>query len=220
MRILIRVAAAAMIAGLYLGLVWAPEDAILGQVQRIFYPHVATAWNAYLAFTVVLVGSIAYLRTRNEAWDRLAASSAEIGVVFTTLVLLTGPIWARAVWGVWWTWDPRLTTTLILWFIYVGYLVLRAAIDQPDRRARIAAVFGIIGFIDVPIVHFSVTWWRTIHPSVIRPGKLDLEPAMLVALLVNVAAFTLLYAVLVACRTRLERVSAAVAALRERLRSA
>lgn len=214
-RALVRLAAAAMIAGLYLAFLWAPTDVTLGHVQRIFYVHVATAWNAYLAFTVVLVASIAYLKTRRPAWDRIALSSAEVGVLFTTLVLITGPIWARAVWGVWWTWDPRLTTTLILWFIYVGYLVLRAAIEEPERRARVAAVFGIIGFIDVPIVHFSVVWWRSIHPNIIGQGKMELEPAMLVALLVNVLAFTLTYLALLEARTRLEEQKQAVEGLRQ-----
>lgn len=213
---LVRLAAAAVVAGLYLALLWAPTDVTLGHVQRIFYVHVATAWNAYLAFTVVLGASLAYLKTRRLAWDRVAAASAEVGVLFTTLVLLTGPIWARAVWGAWWTWDPRLTTTLILWFIYVGYLVLRSAVEEPERRARVAAVFGIIGFVDVPLVHFSVVWWRSIHPNIIGRGKLELEPTMLVALLVNVLAFSLIYLALLEARTRLEEHRAALEALRRR----
>src|SRR5690606_1870764 len=144
-----------LFAGLYLALIYAPPERTMGEVQRIFYFHVASAWNAFLAFIVVAAASIAYLLTRQPRWDQLAHASAEVGVLFTTLTLMGGTLWMRPVWNTWWTWDPRLTTTLILWFIYVGYLLLRSLTEGSERRARLAAIYGIIGFIDVPIVYLS-----------------------------------------------------------------
>ena len=180
-----------------------------GQLQRIFYFHVPSAWVAYLAFALVFIASIAYLRTRNRRWDLLAESSAELGVVFTTLVLVTGPIWARPVWGTWWQWDARLTSALVMWLTYVGYLFLRSLAIDPSQAGRLAAVVGIVGFINVPIVHFSVRWWRTLHPS--GPTVADLErdsglgSPELLAFFVALAAFTLLFALLLAMRVRLGR---------------
>src|SRR5918992_6175492 len=136
-----------------------------GQLQRIFYIHVPSAWLGYLSFAIVFLASIAYLRTGAERWDLLAHASAEIGIVFTSLVLVTGPIWARPVWGTWWEWDARLTSTLVLWLTYAGYLFLRSLASDQQAVGRLAAVVGIVGFLDVPIVHFSVQWWRTLHPS-------------------------------------------------------
>jgi heme exporter protein C len=138
-------------------------------------------------------------------WDIVARSSAEIGVLFTTLALVTGSLWAKPVWGSWWTWDPRLTTTLVLWLIYVSYLLLRSAIPEPDRRAAFASVVGIVGFVDVPIVFGSIRWWRTIHPVVMDTGGFDLARPMLVALLVALSAFTILYLALLSVRISLER---------------
>ncbi|MEE9239579.1 MAG: cytochrome c biogenesis protein CcsA, partial [bacterium] len=158
-------AAASMLFAIYADLFIAKTDALQGVPQRIFYVHVPSAWIAFLAFFFVFVFSIRYLIRRNMDDDIRAHACAEVGVVFCTLVLITGPIWARPVWGVWWTWDARLTTALILWMIYVGYLMLRAYMTDPDQRARFSAVLGIVGFIDVPIVHMSVKWWRTLHPG-------------------------------------------------------
>jgi heme exporter protein C len=197
---------------LYQALVAAPTERFMGHVQRIFYFHVASAWTAYLAFAVVLAGSVAYLWRRDLRWDRLAAASAELGVLLTTATLASGAIWARRVWGAWWTWEPRLTTTAVLWRLYAAYLVLRRSLDEPERRARYAAVFGILAFLDVPVVHMSVVWWRSIHPSTIGPAGIDLHPAMLQALLVAVAAMTLLYAVLLRLRLALARLEEAVEA--------
>src|SRR2546428_3582581 len=154
---------------------YAPTDRVQGIVQRIFYFHVPMAWIAYLAFFVVLVGSVGYLVRREPVWDRIARSSAEIGVLFTSLVLITGSLWAKPIWNTWWTWDARLTSTLVLWFIYVGYLMLRSYTPDPERAARFGAVLGIIGFADVPIIHFSVQWWRTLHPE---PVVLQAEPQL------------------------------------------
>src|SRR4029079_18503072 len=148
----------------------APADAEQGNVQRIMYVHVPSAWLAYLSFFVVFIASIAYLRTSKIRWDRIAAASAEIGVLFTGLAIALGSLWGKPVWGTWWTWDPRLTTTAVLLLIYIGYLAIRRVTDNPTRRARWAAVIGIVGFIDVPIVHLSVIWWRSLHqgPTLLR----------------------------------------------------
>jgi heme exporter protein C len=183
------------VAALYLVFLYVPTEATMGVVQRIFYFHVPVAWVAFLAFFIVFLGSILYLVKRNETWDLIASSSAEIGVVFTTLVLITGSIWAKPIWGVWWVWEPRLTTALVLWFIYLAYLLVRSFAVEPSRGARFAAVVGIVGFIDVPIVALSITLWRTQHPGpVIFNG--GLVPAMLLTLMVSLAAFTALYALL------------------------
>lgn len=209
---------AVMLVALYLVFIWVPNEKTMGAVQRIWYFHVASAWNALLAFLVVFVGSVQYLRTRLERWDVLAGASAEIGVLFTTLVLITGPIWARAVWGVWWTWDPRLTTTLVLWFIYVAYLVIRATTEGDEKRARFGAVFGIIGFVDVPIVFMSIRWWRSVHPVVFEPGRMGVASSMLATLLVSVGAFTLLYVYLLRHRVVLENLKREISTLKQVLR--
>ncbi len=188
----------------------APPDAVQGNVQRLMYVHVPAAWLAYVAFLVVFVASIAYLRTRSVRWDRVAHASAEIGVLFTALAIALGSLWGRPVWGVWWTWDPRLTTTAVLLLIYLGYLAVRRLPDDPVRRGRWAAVVGIVGFLDVPVVHLSVVWWRSLHQgaSVLRPEGPVVAPPMLAALLLAVAAFTVLYAYLMALRLRLGRLEA------------
>lgn len=190
------------------------DAAMGGQLQRIFYFHVPAAWAAYLAFAIVFLGSIAYLRTGARRWDLLAHSSAELGVVFTTLVLITGPIWARPVWGTWWQWDARLTSSLVMWLTYVGYLMLRGLSTEPARTGRLAAVVGIIGFINVPIVHFSVQWWRTLHPSGPTPVTVDRDSGLggpeLIAFFTALLAFTLLFSWLLATRVRLGRLSDSV----------
>jgi heme exporter protein C len=185
---------AVMLLALYGAFVYAPTERVMGEVQRIFYFHVASAWTAFLAFFFVFLGGLLYLIKRNRTWDHLAAASAEVGVVFTTIVLVTGPIWARPIWNTWWPWgDPRVTTTLVLWLIYVAYLILRASLPEGERKYKFCAVFGIIGFIDVPIVWMSVRWWRTIHPVVITPAGVGLEPEMVRALIMAVVAFTLMF---------------------------
>jgi len=204
-RALLGATLAAGLLALYMAFVYAPKEATMGDVQRIFYFHVGAAWTALLAFFVVLLGGLAYLRTRDRRWDALALSSAEIGVVFTTLTLATGSIWAKPAWGAWWTWDPRLTTTTVLWLIYVSYLILRSTIDEPERRARFAAVVGIVGFVDVPIVFLSIRLWRTIHPVLVKSEGFEMAPGMVHALLVALLACTLLYAYLLLVRTSLER---------------
>jgi heme exporter protein C len=200
-------------ASAVLSLAVAPPDAEQGNVQRLMYVHVPTAWLAYLAFLVVFVCSIAYLRSGRIRWDRVAAASAEIGVVFTALTIVLGSLWAKPVWGTWWTWDPRLTTTAILLLIYLGYMAVRRLPDSPARRARWAAVVGIVGFVDVPIVHLSVRWWRSLHQAPARLlGVPDLAPVMGAALAVALVAFTLLYVYLMALRLRVGRVEERVLA--------
>ncbi|MCI0478806.1 MAG: cytochrome c biogenesis protein CcsA, partial [Anaerolineales bacterium] len=186
-----------------------------GDAQRIFYFHVPSAWVGFLSFFIVFVASILFLRTRERKWDALALSAAEIGVVFTTLVLLTGPLWAKAAWGTYWVWDARLTTTLVLWLIYVGYLMLRSSVDDM-KRARMAAVLGIIGFLDVPIIYLSVTWWRTMHPTLLVGETGGLDDAMRLTLMVALLSFTLLMAWVLLLRVRLEQKRDALALKRAR----
>lgn len=185
--------------------IYGPAGEPLGDSFKIFYFHVPLAWVAYLAFFVVFVSSILYLRTREQKWDVFASSSAEIGVIFCGLVLITGPIWAKDAWGVWWAWDPQLTTALVLWLLYVAYLMVRSAVPEPERRARLAAVFGIVAFIGVPLSHFSVRIWATLHPAVVRGGQIEGYPVYV--LLVNILAFTLLYVYLFSTRMDIERMS-------------
>lgn len=198
-------------AALLLMFFYAPTEALQGNVQRIFYVHVPSAWIAYLAVIVVAVSSVVVLARRNDwqRWDRMASASAELGVVFTTIVLTTGPIWGRRVWGVWWVWDARLTSTLVLWLIYVGYLVFRALSPPGERRARLSAVIGVIGAADIPVIHFAVIWWRTLHPlpTVLRPGGPDLPGAMVITLLASLVAFTILFVALLVLRIRIQEAS-------------
>lgn len=211
--------AVSMVAALYAALIYAPTERVQGDVQRIFYVHLAVAWNAYLAFFVVFCASIVYLSKRSPWWDALARSSAEIGLVFTTLVLIVGSLWARPIWGVWWSWDARLTTTLLLWFIYVGYLMVRGMASDDARGARFAAVLGIIGFIDIPIIHQSVVWWRSLHPEAIvtAPGGPAMPTSMLIALAINLVAFTILYVCLLRLRFQTEMLRQQVRHLRYRV---
>lgn len=194
--------------GLYLGLVVVPPDAVQGQVQRIMYLHVPSIITAYLAFFVVFCTSILYLWKRDLRFDAVAVASAEIGVVFTGVTLATGSIWGKSTWGVWWTWDARLTLTAILFTIYVGYLMLRSFAEDPRAAARYGAVLAIIGFLDIPMNHFAVYWWRTLHQpsSILRPGGPSVASIMLVPLAVNFAGLVLLYTYFLVERVRLERI--------------
>jgi heme exporter protein C len=204
-RVLGWLALVALAAGVVVGFAIAPREVTQGNVQRIMYLHVPSVWVAYLAFGVVAVGSIVYLWRRAAGADRLARASAEAGVLFTGITIASGAIWGKPTWGTWWTWDARLTSVAVLFVLYVGYLLLRAMVDDDERGARYAAVLGIVAALDIPLVHFSVYWWRTLHqpPSLVRPGAPTLPPEILVALLVNFAAFTLLYGYFVAKRVGL-----------------
>jgi heme exporter protein C len=206
-RMLGGLAVALLAIGLWLGLGVAPRDAVQGNVQRIMYVHVPAVLTAYLAFGLVLVGSIGYLATARMGWDRLAAAAAELGVLFTGITIASGSIWGKPTWGTWWTWDARLTSTAILFLVYVGYLLLRAMVEEPERRGRFAAVVGIVGAANIPIVHFSVKWWRALHqPStILGPEPSPIAAPIALALLVNWVAFTLLFAYFLTRRVEIAR---------------
>src|SRR5713101_3627161 len=210
-----------MVAALFMVFVYVPTEADQGIVQRIFYFHVPCAWVAFAAFALVAISGVFYLWLGQQVWDDLGYAAAESGMVFCTLVLITGSIWAKPIWGAWWTWDSRLTTTLILWLLYGGYLMLRAMADDTPQVARFAAVVGIAAALDVPIIIVSVRLWRTIHPAVLvtKQGGHGLEdPRMIATLLVSLAAMTALWAWLLMLRfaqlrtrTRLNRVATQIA---------
>jgi heme exporter protein C len=206
----------AIAASLYAAFVYAPTEPKMGHIQRIFYIHMGTVWVATVAFILVFVSSIMYLWKGTRKWDILAYSSAEIGVLFLTITILTGAIWAKPVWGTWWTWDPQLTTTFILWILYIVYLVLRSAAGSDTKRAKFAAVFGIIAFLDLPLVYASVRVMRGISPVVFGPGGGGIAPGMMHALLINLAACSLLFILLLLERIDLERMSDELLVLKTR----
>ena len=197
MRFLLLLVVSILLAiNMFLIFMWAPTEVHMGHVQRIFYIHVPSAWIAFLAFGIVFFGSIQYLRTREQKWDNLASASAELGVVFTTLVLVTGPIWAKPVWGIWWTWDVRLTTTLVLWLIYVSYLMVRSYSGNHYQASRYSSILGIIGVINLPLVYFAVNWWNTQHQRlVLGVGSTEsgLHPDMTTTLYFSLLAFSSLF---------------------------
>jgi heme exporter protein C len=192
-----------MAFALYMAMIGAPREKTMGDLQRIFYFHVPSAIAGLTAFAVNFAASLMYLIRKNRWWDNLALSAAEIGVMFLAIVLVTGPIWAKPVWFVWWTWSPRLTSSLILCLLYVSYLLIRNYIEDPERRALVSAVFGIIAFLDAPLVWFSIRWWRDIHPSpMLETG--GLSPAMRPALWICMAAFQIFLIYLLRRRYYLE----------------
>ncbi len=184
-----------LMAALYMIFIYVPTERTMGIVQRIFYLMVPMGWLAMLSFVIIFISSILYLKSKARRWDTIAYCAGELGIVFTTLTLFTGSMWARPVWGVWWTWEPRLTATLVLWLIYLAYFAVRAFAGDESRGAAFAAVVGIIGFVDVPIIGLSTSLWRGMHPgALVFEG--GLAPAMLLTLIVSLLAFTALYAVL------------------------
>ncbi len=202
-------AVALLLIGAYVGLAASPPDAFQGDYVRIMYAHVPNAWVSYVAFTIVFVSSVLYLWKRRPAYDHVAHSATELGVLFTGLALVTGSIWGRPVWGTWWTWDARLVTTAVLFLVYTGALLVRGLTDDPERGGRLAAVISIIGFLDVPVIHYSVVWFRTLHqPASITRGDITMAPPMLAALMISLVAFTVLFAYLLQLRTRLARLEA------------
>ncbi len=218
---LVAATAVAFAVAIWGAFILAPTDLGQGDIQRILYFHVPLAIVGYVAFFVVFVASGVYLWRRDARWDALARASAEVGVVYVTLMLVAGMFWGQGYWGRPWDWaDPRLTTTFVLWLIYVSYLLLRFYAGRTEQAARLAAVVGIVGFLDVPIVHFAVTWWRSIHPDVdylLSDGGSALPPAATFALLAAFVAFALLYIVLVLQVFRIERLQATLARLRARV---
>ena len=210
-----------MLVDLYFIFMVAPTDSVLGHVQRVFYFHVPIAIMSFLAFFVVFICSIGYLIKRTPQWDAIAHASAEVGVIFVTLALLTGIIWARPVWNTWWTWEPRLTTTMILWLIYVAYLMVRSYAPSQSKGAVYGAVLGIVGFVDVPIVYYSVVWWRSIHPSpVVGPfAQADsLDGTMALILLYSFITFIFFFAYMVMERMELRKTEEALGHIRFTLR--
>ena len=199
-----------IILSVYMVLIYAPREIIMGDVQRIFYYHVSSGWIAALAFLVTLITSIMFLSTQNKSYDRVAMSSAEIGVIFTTMNIVSGSIWARPVWNTWWTWDPRLTTATIMWLLYIAYLFLHAGLESHDRRRHITAVYGIVAFISVPLTFMAIRIWRTIHPVIIgsadpdAEGQFDMTARKTVTLLFTVLTFTVLYFTILWHRVRIQ----------------
>jgi heme exporter protein C len=213
---LLGLTAIGMTLTIWAAFVYAPTDAVEGTVQRIFYAHVPLGWDSYLAFFFTLLGGVVYLWRRDERWDSFARVNAELGLVFTTLVLISGSFWGRGYQDAWWWWDARLTTSLLMWFIYAGYLALRSYTGRTEQGARTAAVVGILGFIVTPINYLSVQWWNTLHPQPIL--ALGQEPqlpgSMLLALMISLVSFTLLFALLLIEAYKVERAQALAARLR------
>lgn len=210
------VAAVALLAAFWMIFFYAPTEREMGLVQRIFYVHVPSAWVAFLAFGIVALCSLGYLWLRDERLDAIAVAAAELGTIFTTVVLITGPLWGKIAWGAWWVWDARLTLTLILWFIYLGYFMLRGAAENPERGKRFGAVLAIIGVVDIPLIHISVNWFRSQHPQavVLRPDGPQAAPEIVQTLLVSLLAFTLTFFALLLFRYGLERLTARSEAVR------
>jgi heme exporter protein C len=223
LQVLNVVTVVAMLVSLALVFFYAPQEREMGEVQRLFYWHVPSAWGSMMAFGVTALTGVIYLITRRRAWDMVSRASVEVGLLFTIMAVISGSIWARPAWNTWWTWDPRLTTYTIVALIYVAYVMLRQGIEDPERAARFAAVYGLVGFISVPITWFSIRWWRTIHPVVIgsgsaaAEGSFNMTDQMLVVFLFCNLAFPLLYACLLANRVRLERLQERVEQARARL---
>jgi heme exporter protein C len=225
--ILAIVCAVLVIMSLVLVFLWAPTEITMKEVQRIFYFHVAVDWVGFLAFFVTLVVSVMYLRTNDRKWDIVGMSSVELGALFLTMGAVTGSLWARPVWNTWWTWDARLTTVAITWLVYLAYLILRGAMDDPQRRARFSAVYGIVSFVTVPLTFASVFFLRTIHPALLAAsstaqGKMQFETGlgsarMGMTLTFCVIVFTVVYITLLRQRIRLEHTADRVARLQQEL---
>lgn len=223
------VAGILMLTALYMALAWAPDAANLTApaerfAQRIFYFHVPSAWLGFLSFVVAAVVGVLYLVTRNERWDVWGVSAVEIGLTFFTMVLITGSIWARPTWNVWWTWDPRLTISAIAWLLYVGYLMLRGAIENPEQRARFGAVYALVAAISVPLNWGAIRWWRTIHPAVVAgssssnaKGDFALSSNIRTTLFFCLFAFTVFFVTLMYHRIRLETLQRRVETLKQRV---
>lgn len=205
-----------MMVAVWAVFLYAPTDAIEGDAQRIFYFHMPTAMLALLSFAVVTLGGVMYLWKGDERWDWLARAAAELGAIFITLTLITGSIWGRTTWGAWWTWDARLTTTLILWFINIGYILMRGYMGRTQASARAGAVLAIIGLVDVPIIYESVNWWRTLHPQAVLPlgSSPQLPPSMLLTLGIASLAITLLFSFLMVQLYQLQKMQALAQELR------
>jgi heme exporter protein C len=211
------VGASGILVILALGMVflYAPRELTMGDVQRIFYFHVASAWVGFFGFFITFLAGVVYLATARRSWDILGLSSVEVGLTFITMTVVTGALWAKPVWGTYWTWEPRLTISSVQLLVYMAYGMLRASIDNVEREARFAAVYGIVAFVTVPLSWFAIRWWRTIHPDILTGGEgMAVTPRMIHTLLVSIGAFTVLYAALLRQRMRLEQASDALTRLR------
>jgi len=209
-------------AAAYASFFIAPTDAKQGLIYRILFLHVSSAWTGLTAFLIGFVGNLLYVWKRQPRWDWLGVSAVEVGLAFTTVVLVTGPIWAHPVWGIWWTWDARLTSTFVMWLLYVSYLLLRTLVEEPDRRALFSALFGIFAFLDVPLVFGSIRWWRTQHPQPIVMGGADsgMDPVMFRVLMFAWLAMLALMTLLLRQRYRLEAMRSELETMRHELEAA
>lgn len=219
------VAVAVLLAATAMVFFYAPLERVMGAVQKVFYFHVAAGWVGMLSFMVAAVAGILYLIKKNSKWDLVGVATVEIGIAFTMINLITGAIWARPIWNTWWTWDPRLTTATVMELVYFAYLMLRAGIEEPERRARFGAVYAIVGFLSVPLTFFSIRLFRTIHPVVIGSndpgamGSFDMTPAMTQVFFFSLIAFTVVYFDLLWNRIRLGRLAERVEQLKLKLQS-
>lgn len=225
LKILNWITGAIFAVALYMVLFFAPREAVMGDVQRVFYFHVAAGWVGALAFVVATVSGAMYLARKERRWDNMALASVEIGVVFTFINIVSGSIWARPIWNTWWTWDWRLVTASVMELIYIAYLLLRQGVDDPDRRARFGAVYSIVFFFSVPLTFLSIRIFRTIHPVVIgsndpsAQGTFDMSPKMRVAFFFSLFTFTFVYITLLWHRLRLQRLVEKVDLLKTKLLS-
>jgi heme exporter protein C len=225
LQILNFVALVAMLIAVYVALIQAPDainvDPSIRPAQRIIYFHVPSAWSSMLAFFVAFIASILYLITKHIRWDIWARSASELGIAFTVAAVVSGSLWAKPAWNTYWTWDPRLTTYTIVLLLYIAYFMLRGAIDEPSRRARMAAVYGIFAFLSVPLTFMSIRWWNTIHPVIVdapeNTNKFGLGPNMMTAFMITNVAFIILFITLLANRISLGWAEERMAALKERL---
>lgn len=195
-RVILSASAVLVLADLFLIFLWAPTEQVMGPIQKIFYIHVPSTWVGFLALFFVLLSSVMYLIKRDKKWDHRAYSAAEIGVIFITIGIVTGAIWAKPVWGTWWTWDPKLTTTFILWVIYIAYLLVRSYAPNREQAARWGAVIGVLGAFDIPIVYMAAQWWRTLHPELVTGALAEsggLESRMETTFYFSVIVFTVLF---------------------------
>ena len=221
-RILFGAVAVGLVAcAAYAAFYVAPEERTMGTIQRIFYFHASTAWAGETTFFVCFVANLLYIWKRKPEYDWLGVTCAEVGAACITVVLITGPIWAKPVWGIWWTWDARLTSTFVLWILYICFLLLRTLVEEPERRALLSALFGVFAFIDVPIVFGAIRWWRTQHPAPVIMGGSGsgLDPVMGKVLLISFVAVLFIVAILIVDRYRLERLRAEYEELRYRAES-
>ncbi len=220
------VSAALFAVALLMTLFYAPREAVMGDVQRVFYFHVASGWVGALAFLVAAVAGVIYLMRGRRRWDAVGLASVEIGLAFTLANLISGSVWARPIWNTWWTWDPRLVTASVMELVYIAYLLLRQGLEDPDRRARFAAVYAIVGFLSVPLTFLSIRIFRTIHPVVVgnndptAQGTFDMTPPMLQTFLFSLFVFTVLYVVLLWHRVRMQALAEAVEQRKMKLLSA